>query len=326
MIGQTVSHYRIFEKLGEGGMGVVYKAQDLKLGRLVALKFLPPELTRNPEAKKRFIHEAQAASALQHNNICTVHDIDETPEGHLFIVMDFYEGETLKGRIERGALSLEDAVDIARQSARGLEHAHAQGVIHRDIKPANVLITDSHVVKIVDFGLAKLSGQTFLTKAGFTLGTAAYMSPEQARGEELDARTDIWSLGVMLYQMLSGKTPFHGEHEAALLYSIVNENIQPLTASRPDLPEKLTAIVAKMLQKDRDLRYSTMKDVAQELSALRPGGSEPRRTFLSFRDVTRPRIVVAVEWAFCDCNGLLATSRIVVSYRNSQQDVVRVFV
>jgi serine/threonine protein kinase len=179
MIGKIVSHYQILEKLGEGGMGVVYKAEDTKLKRTVALKFLPPELTRDPEAKERFIREAQAASALQHHHICTIHDIDETPDGQLFIVMDCYAGETLKQKISRGPLEIGEAIDLALQIANGLERAHEEGIIHRDIKPANTIVTDRGEVKILDFGLAKLAGQAQLTKDNSTLGTVAYMSPEQ---------------------------------------------------------------------------------------------------------------------------------------------------
>src|SRR5512136_2574522 len=189
-------------------MGVVYKAEDTRLRRTVALKFLPPDLTRDPEAKERFIHEAQAASALQHSNICVVYDIDETPDGQMFISMEYLDGETLKKKIERGPLKIEEAIDVAIQVAQGLTKAHEHGIVHRDIKPANIMITTDGVAKIVDFGLAKLSGQTMLTKAGATLGTAAYMSPEQARGEPADHRTDIWSLGIVLYEMVTGRRPF----------------------------------------------------------------------------------------------------------------------
>ena len=186
MIGQTISHYKILEKLGGGGMGVVYKAEDTKLKRTVALKFLPPVFSFDQEAKKRFINEAQAASSLQHNNICNIHDIDETKDGQIFICMDCYEGETLKKKIERGQIKTDEAIDIIVQVATGLQKAHEKGIIHRDIKPANIFITNDGVVKILDFGLAKLSGQTMMTKMGETVGTIAYMSPEQTRGELVD--------------------------------------------------------------------------------------------------------------------------------------------
>jgi serine/threonine protein kinase/formylglycine-generating enzyme required for sulfatase activity/dienelactone hydrolase len=292
MIGQTISHYRILEKLGEGGMGVVYKAEDVRLKRTVALKFLPPELTRDPEAKRRFLHEAQAASALQHNAICTVHDIDQTDEGQLFIVMDFYEGETLDRTISRGPLKVGDAVDIAVHIARGLIHTHAQGIVHRDLKPANVLITNARVVKILDFGLAKLAGHTMVTKAGSIAGTVAYMSPEQARGMDLDARTDVWSLGVVLYEMLGGKAPFRGEHDSAILYSIVNEEVQPLSTLRPDLNPELSRVVATMLQKDLDKRYASMSEVEKELSRLQAGEPPSKSALLTLRKLRRPVVAI----------------------------------
>ncbi len=184
-------------------MGIVYKAQDLKLDRAVALKFLPPELTRDPDAKARFIHEAKAASALQHDNICTIHDIDETPDGQLFICMDYYDGETLKRKIERGPVRIEEAIALAVQLAHGLAKAHEAGMVHRDIKPANIMVTKEGEAKIVDFGLAKLARQTKLTKAGSTLGTVAYMSPEQARGEEVDHRSELGA-GVVLHELVTG--------------------------------------------------------------------------------------------------------------------------
>ena len=270
MIGQSVSHYKILEKLGEGGMGVVYRAEDTRLKRTVALKFLPPALTADPESKERFIHEAQAASSLQHNNICNVHDIDETPDGQLFIVMDFYEGETLKKKIEHGPLKIDEAADIAIQVAQGLTKAHECGIVHRDIKPANILITSEGVAKIVDFGLAKLSGRTMLTKTGSTLGTAAYMSPEQARGEPADQRTDIWSMGVVLYEMISGKRPFDAEYQNALMYSIVNAEPEPITGLRTGVPMELERILRKCLAKDPKDRYQHADEPMVDLRSIHP--------------------------------------------------------
>jgi serine/threonine protein kinase len=229
MIGQTISHYKILEKLGGGGMGVVYKAEDTKLKRTIALKFLPPVFSFDQEAKKRFINEAQTASSLQQHNICTIHDIDETKDGQIFICMDCYEGETLKKKIERGQIKTDEAIDIILQVAAGLQKAHEKGIIHRDIKPANIFITNEGVVKILDFGLAKLTGQSMMTKMGETVGTIAYMSPEQTRGELVDQRTDIWSLGVVLYEMMTGQLPFKGDYDSAMIYSILNEEPKHLT-------------------------------------------------------------------------------------------------
>jgi serine/threonine protein kinase/Tfp pilus assembly protein PilF len=273
VIGTTVSHYKILEKLGGGGMGVVYKAQDLKLKRIVALKFLPPELTRDPEAKQRFIHEAQAASALQHNNICSVHDIDESPDGQMFIVMDLYEGETLKSRIAQGQMGIEEATDLAIQIAQGLQKAHEKGIVHRDIKPANIIITNDGVVKILDFGLAKLVGQARLTKTGSTVGTAAYMSPEQAQGRDVDHRTDVWSLGVVLYEMITGRQPFKSEYEQAIVYSILSEEPEPITRLRHDVPPALEFTVTKATRKDKGDRY---QDVGEMLNDLRSLGKQLR--------------------------------------------------
>ena len=275
VIGQTVTHYVIQERLGGGGMGVVYKAQDLKLDRPVALKFLPPELTRDPEAKQRFVHEARAASTLQHNNICVVYDIDETPDGQMFISMEYLEGETLKKRIERGPLTIEEAIEIALQTALGLSKAHQHGIVHRDIKPANIMVTKENVAKIVDFGLAKLIGPALLTKTGSTLGTAAYMSPTQVRGEPVDHRADLWSLGVVLYEMVSGQRPFRGEHELAISYSIVNEAPRAITRIREEVPGPLRRVITKCLEKEAARGYQTAEELIADLRAAGTP-SEPR--------------------------------------------------
>ncbi len=273
MIGQTISHYRIQAKLGEGGMGIVYKAEDTKLKRTVALKFLPPTLTSDPEAKERFIHEAQAASALDHKNVCTIYEIDETKDGQLFIVMACYEGQTLKERLHVGAmhaspLSITEAIDIAIQVAQGLQKAHEKGIVHRDIKPANIMITSDGEVKILDFGLAKLKGQAHLTKEGTTVGTVAYMSPEQTRGEEVDHRTDLWSLGVVLYEMITGQLPFKGQYEQAVVYSILNEEPAPVTDIRPEVPGAIGSIIERCLEKDSPNRYGSVEELAMDIRQI----------------------------------------------------------
>jgi class 3 adenylate cyclase/tetratricopeptide (TPR) repeat protein len=283
MIGKTISHYRILEKLGEGGMGVVYKAHDTKLDRLVALKFLPPDLIRDDEAKERFIYEAKAASTLQHNNICTIHDIDEMPDGQIFIVMDCYDGETLKEKIRRGPLQIEEVIDISMQIAQGLDEAHTHKIIHRDIKPANILITHNGIAKIVDFGLAKLLGRTELIKTGSKAGTAAYMSPEQYRGEGVDHQTDIWSLGVMLYEMLTAQLPFLHEYEAAIVYSILNESPPLLTEMRENIPVELEKVVLKCLRKDPKDRYPSAQQILTDLKKLKKTLRDKKREPTAYR-------------------------------------------
>lgn len=267
MIGKNVAHYRIVEKLGAGGMGVVYKAEDTKLKRPVALKFLTSDMTRDADAKQRFRNEALAASALQHNNICTIHDINETTDGQMFICMDYYAGETLKQRIARGPLKAKEAVNVAIQIGEGLAKAHDSGVLHRDIKPANVILTNDGIVKIVDFGLAKLAGGMGVTKTDTTLGTIAYMSPEQAKGQTLDQRSDIFSLGVVLYEMLSGQRPFRGEYDQAVIYAILNEDPEPITDLSPRIPEFLVQTVSKALEKDKEQRYGAAREVVDDLTA-----------------------------------------------------------
>ncbi len=246
-------------------MGVVYKAEDTKLRRTVALKFLAPELTRDEDAKRRFVHEAQAASALDHPNICSIFDIDETPEGQLFIAMACYQGESLKERIARRKVEVREAFEIAFSVAQGLARAHASGIVHRDIKPGNVMITNDGFVKIVDFGLAKLIGRSRITGSGATLGTIAYMSPEQARSEDSDARADIWALGVVLYEMLTGRLPFRGEIDQAVVYSILNEAPSPLKEARGDVPDACAAVVAKCLEKDPARRYQSAPEFCAAL-------------------------------------------------------------
>jgi TolB-like protein/predicted Ser/Thr protein kinase len=267
MIGRTISHYRITEKLGEGGMGVVYKAEDTRLHRLVALKLLPPEFTRDAAARERFMHEAQAAAAFNHPNICTIYEIDEH-EGQSFIAMELIEGESLNERIARGPLKVGQALVVAIHVAQGLQAAHEKGIVHRDIKSANVMLTAMGQVKVMDFGLAKLAGATAVTREGAMLGTAGYMSPEQARGGEADSRTDIWSLGVVLYEMLTGLLPFTGDYEQAILFQITNAAPEALTSVRTGMPLELERIVSKCLEKDRDERYQTAADLIADLRHL----------------------------------------------------------
>jgi serine/threonine protein kinase/ketosteroid isomerase-like protein len=272
-VGQTIAHYRIEQRLGGGGMGVVYRAQDLRLDRAVALKFLPPATDDEDERIKRLILEARAASALDHPNICTIHQIDRTDDGHWFIVMAYYNGETLKKRIERGPLPVSDVLDFGTQIMSGLVKAHREGIVHRDLKPANLMVTNDGVIKIVDFGLAQLREQTKLTAPGTRLGTPAYMSPEQAQGQPLDHRTDIWSLGVVLYEMLAGRAPFKGEYELAVIYSIVNEEPPSLEQLRPDTPSALLKIVKKGLSKDPADRHQQVEELLHEVERLK--GSQP---------------------------------------------------
>jgi serine/threonine protein kinase len=281
LIGSTISHYRIVEKLGEGGMGVVYKAEDTKLERTVALKFLAQHLLNDAEAKERFLREAKAAAALHHSNVCPVHEIDEV-DGKTFLAMAFLEGESLEDRIAQGPLSIKDALDLARQVAEGLDAAHEKGIVHRDIKPANIMVDAKGHATIMDFGLARLTEASRLTKVDTAMGTVAYMSPEQAQGMEVDHRSDVWALGCVLYEMVSGQRPFLGQYDQALLYEIVHEEVAPLTSIRAGVPMELELLTAKCLEKEREDRYGSAQEVSRDLrklgEKLRSGRSTILRT------------------------------------------------
>jgi serine/threonine protein kinase/Flp pilus assembly protein TadD len=266
--------YKIINKIGEGGMGVVYKAKDTRLDRMAALKFLPYELTKDLEAKKRFIQEAKAAAALNDPHICTIYEIDESEE-QTFISMEYIDGQSLKNKLGSGPLDFNKAKDIALQVAEGLKEAHEKGIIHRDIKPANIMLTEKGQAKITDFGLAKLSWGVDLTKPSTVLGTAAYMSPEQARGEAVDHRTDIWSFGAMLYEMFSGRRPFRSSDERAVFYSILNEKPDPMRDIRPEIPEFIEQIVMKAMEKDPTHRYQQMDELLKDLKDNRSASAPP---------------------------------------------------
>jgi serine/threonine protein kinase/tetratricopeptide (TPR) repeat protein len=270
---QVVSHYEILEAIGRGGMGEVFKARDLQLERVVAIKFLPHSIEASETQRQRFVQEAKTASSLDHPNICTIHEIGSAPDGHLFIAMAYYDGETLKQKIDRGQLELVESVDIAMQVARGLAKAHAKGIIHRDIKPANLIITSDGIVKILDFGLAKLGGGSTLTRPGIILGTFAYMSPEQIEGEA-DQRTDLWSLGVVLYEMLTGRRPFEADTENTAIYQILHQQPRKLATFRPAVPAALEHIIARALEKDRTRRYPSAEGLLEDLRLALPRSSQ----------------------------------------------------
>lgn len=316
-IGQQISHYQIKEKLGEGGMGVVYKAHDTSLNRPVALKFLPPHLTKDESSRKRFVVEAQAASALDHPNICAIHEINETADGQRYICMAYYQGQSLRDKIKNGPIPLELALNIFIQIAQGLAVAHEQKIIHRDVKPGNILITKKGEVKIVDFGLAKLAGVD-LTKSTSSQGTAAYMCPEQIRGEKLDHRCDIWALGIVFYELVTGELPFMGDYPEPMMYAIVNEQPKLLSEYLKDVPEHFQKIINRLLKKDPAKRYQTVSDVLDDVeSFVDKDGSKILKTKPDFVKLLSRKKVTVED---LDEHNKLAVIPIVNTMTDSEQE------
>lgn len=292
MIGKVISHYRIIEKLGEGGMGIVYKAEDSKLKREVAIKFLPHHISSSQEERNRFEVEAQAAAALNHPNIATIHAIEDDGD-EVFIVMEYIDGPELGTKIKSALISIDESFKIIEQIASGLYAAHQKGIVHRDIKSGNIMLTKDGQVKIMDFGLAKVKWSVLVTREGTTVGTAAYMSPEQARGDKVDHRADVWSMGVIFYEMLAGRLPFKGDFEQAMMYSILNEEIEPVSNFRSDLPAGIDDVIRKVLSKDQLTRYQDAAEFLTDVRSLRKSSAakhddevEKRVAVLPFENIS----------------------------------------